>query len=297
MNGPVHLAKQPRGSLEVELLRHARAERPTAGELARLAAALGLGTTAATATAAESAMAASETVAAGSGHGIEAAHSAAGTTAVSTAVSTAVGRAVAVRWLLLGGACLVVGAGAIAGNRSLRQGGISIPTVDSDTQAQLMVLSSASEAMSGAERSRPGSDGPQLATAPVLASLGPEISMLDRARSLIDSGQPKAALELLDAYDIQFPAGALAPEARVIRVQALLQSGKRANAVELGSEVLLSAPASPHAHKIRQLLGAGEDGYPRRAKQGYAPNAARPSASGKALTREQPEQPVELVPK
>jgi hypothetical protein len=53
------------------------------------------------------------------------------------------------------------------------------------------------------------------------ATLSGEILLLDRARSLINSGQPAQALPLLNTYHRRFPAGVLARESEVLRQRAL----------------------------------------------------------------------------
>jgi outer membrane protein assembly factor BamD (BamD/ComL family) len=63
------------------------------------------------------------------------------------------------------------------------------------------------------------------------------------------------ALDALDSYDRTFPSGTLAPEAAVLRVQALLARGDRAAAIALTDAFLRAHPASPYAAKMRALVG------------------------------------------
>ena len=313
MNGPLRLAHQARGSIEVELLRHARTEHPTADDLARLAGALGLGTTAATcATTAVAESYTLEAAAGGSGlitssgtstlmnasvgsiqarvtsairaeggvatagKSVSGAASAVGGAAVaSTKPAIGLLSGAAVRWWLFGGVCVAIGAGAMIGHRALRRNDAA-----SFMAAKTTVRQKSGEAVSvgGASTSAAGDSAGSVAPrsdarietrtngADGLVSLTPEIELLDRARSLTDAGRPGEALEQLNAYDARFPVGTLAPEARLIRVRALIRSGQRAQAVEQGEEFLSTAPASPYARKIRELLTSEGQGRSKRGK-------------------------------
>lgn len=82
-----------------------------------------------------------------------------------------------------------------------------------------------------------------------------EVHALDEARQALERGSPERALQLLEAYRIQFRVGSLKPEAAVLEVRALLRAGNRRRARLLGERVILSAPASQHAKIVRSLLG------------------------------------------
>lgn len=236
MNEPVRLAHQPRGSIEVELIHHARAERPPPGELGRLAVALGV----ATATASTSPPASAN---------LRVARENARIGVASPAANSLSGAAV--RWLIVGSTCVIVAGGAILGYSMLR-GDRPSPSL---TQASAPPIGSGSEPSDKLPAIGVTNHGPAAsAVGGGLASLAPEIALLDRARTLIETGHPAAALSTLDNYDAQFPSGTLSPEARVIRIQALVGAGKRTQAQRLGSEFLASVPSSPHAPRIRELL-------------------------------------------
>jgi TolA-binding protein len=101
---------------------------------------------------------------------------------------------------------------------------------------------------------------PPPAAAPVLAkpaptSLTDEVAALDGAREALGGGDPGRALRALDDHDRRFPRGALGPEATVLRVEALAQRGDRAAATRLGAAFLAAHPRSPHAARLRTLLG------------------------------------------
>ena len=80
--------------------------------------------------------------------------------------------------------------------------------------------------------------------------------MLDSARQMVGTN-PAGTLRALDDYQTQFPHGDLAPEALVLRIEALVRSGQQGAADKLGRDYLARNPGSPHAHKIRTLLGTG----------------------------------------
>jgi hypothetical protein len=88
--------------------------------------------------------------------------------------------------------------------------------------------------------------------------LAEEVAALDRARHMV-SLRPEAAIALLDAYDRDFPRGDLAPEALVLRIDALVRSGKTAAAAALGGAYLSAHPRSPHADRIRAMLGQKDE--------------------------------------
>jgi hypothetical protein len=86
--------------------------------------------------------------------------------------------------------------------------------------------------------------------------LADEVALLDSARLTVSSN-PSATLRKLDEYQGRFPHGDLAPEALVLRIEALVRSGQRGAAEKLASDYLARNPGSPHARKIRTLLGEG----------------------------------------
>lgn len=81
-----------------------------------------------------------------------------------------------------------------------------------------------------------------------------EVKTLDRAKSALSSGNGSAALSALDEHDRSFPNGALAPEATVLRVRALVLSGNRSAALGIARNVVRANPQSAHAQALRNLL-------------------------------------------
>jgi hypothetical protein len=85
--------------------------------------------------------------------------------------------------------------------------------------------------------------------------LAQETSLLDIARGALLRGDAKRALATLTEYERSFAQGMLAPEARVLRVRALLANDQRAAAEELAARVVDAAPNGEHADAVRALMG------------------------------------------
>lgn len=90
---------------------------------------------------------------------------------------------------------------------------------------------------------------------PAATSLTYEVAALDRAREALAAGDAAGALRALDDHDRRFPGGMLGPEATVLRIEALALRGDHASAVRLGKAFLDAHPRSPHANRLRSLLG------------------------------------------
>ena len=101
-----------------------------------------------------------------------------------------------------------------------------------------------------------GTDKPRNEPAKPASDLEREVALLDHARASLAAGQPAQALRELDAYRQQTPRGMLAAESVVLRVKALLAMGQRSAAEREASPLLISAPQSRHAGRLRELLGA-----------------------------------------
>jgi len=93
-----------------------------------------------------------------------------------------------------------------------------------------------------------------VATQPA-SSLGDETKALDRVRESLAAARPVRALAEIDRYRAQWPRGALAAEAALLRVDALLRSGNRAAAEAEANGLITRAPQSRYATRARALLG------------------------------------------
>ncbi len=90
------------------------------------------------------------------------------------------------------------------------------------------------------------------------ASIAREVELLDGVKSSLAGGDVAAAAGALDAYDAEFSAGSLRPEASVLRVRMLLARGDRAGAERLGRDFLAKHPTGIHAKRVRSLLAIPE---------------------------------------
>jgi TolA-binding protein len=94
-----------------------------------------------------------------------------------------------------------------------------------------------------------------IASVPTAApSLAEEIATIDRARRALYDHDAHGALRALDEHDRRFPSGALAPEAQVLRVEALLAAGDRPGAEAVANRLLAASPSGPQAERVRMLL-------------------------------------------
>jgi hypothetical protein len=85
-------------------------------------------------------------------------------------------------------------------------------------------------------------------------NLAAEVAWLDRASASIRSGDVERGLQVLDDYNGRFPGGVLTPESQVLRIEALVRKGDRANATRLGEAFLSRTPQSALASRVRSLL-------------------------------------------
>jgi hypothetical protein len=85
--------------------------------------------------------------------------------------------------------------------------------------------------------------------------LSEEVAALERAHQALAAHQADAAIRELDRYAASFPHGALASEAVVLRVQALVERGDRAAAKKLADAYSSGHPESPFARRLQVLVG------------------------------------------
>lgn len=99
-------------------------------------------------------------------------------------------------------------------------------------------------------------------TAQPVGSVALEIEALERVRSELARKEGQAALTALRRYASEHPRGALAHEADVLRVEALIQAGEAPAALELAQQLLRGHGDSPHRARLEAL-----------ARQASAPSA------------------------
>lgn len=98
---------------------------------------------------------------------------------------------------------------------------------------------------------------PPTTSAPGLAE---EVVALKAAREALAKGQAARCLDAVNAYFAAFPAGHLSAEARYLRVEATLASGRADEAKVLARSMLAANPRSPYAARLRTI--AGDDPAP-----------------------------------
>ena len=91
---------------------------------------------------------------------------------------------------------------------------------------------------------------PPAAAAP---DLGDELSLLKRARAYVRSN-PRRALELSAEHADRFAHGLLGEEREVIAIEALLEQGSKAAALERARAFFATYPGSAHGRRVRTLL-------------------------------------------
>jgi outer membrane protein assembly factor BamD (BamD/ComL family) len=94
----------------------------------------------------------------------------------------------------------------------------------------------------------------QTASAPTLAE---ELALVDSARTMLASGDYAGAIRFVNKYESRFPRGAFTHEAEVVRIDAVVRSGQRAAAIAAAKRFVAAYPTSPHAPRMRALIGDG----------------------------------------
>ncbi len=94
-------------------------------------------------------------------------------------------------------------------------------------------------------------EAPPQAAAP---SLSDEVAALQVARTALSAHDAGGAIAALDRYKSRFPAGRLTPEATVLRIDALVERGDRAQATALAERFESANPKSPYAERVRSIL-------------------------------------------
>jgi hypothetical protein len=88
--------------------------------------------------------------------------------------------------------------------------------------------------------------------------LSAELKSIDGARRALSAHDPGTALDLLAEHDRTFAVPRLAPEATVLRVEALLALGKKSDAIRTAKSFLANDSASAYRDHVRSLLREAE---------------------------------------
>jgi hypothetical protein len=80
-----------------------------------------------------------------------------------------------------------------------------------------------------------------------------QIALIDAARTAVKAGATERALVLLRRYDGSYPNGAFRPEALALRIEALDEAGRGAEARALARDFLARYPQSPTADRVAKI--------------------------------------------
>jgi hypothetical protein len=100
----------------------------------------------------------------------------------------------------------------------------------------------------------PKSAAPALEIAPPLPSLAEQVEHIKRARTALRAGESERALLVLDEYQ-NGRAGELAAEARLLRIEALAQAGRKAEAASEARRFATDFPTSPLIDRAQSFAG------------------------------------------
>lgn len=87
---------------------------------------------------------------------------------------------------------------------------------------------------------------------PRATSFADEVALVERARREA-AANPNAALSTLRRYERDFPRGQLRLESEAIRIEALANAGRRAEARRRAERFLRAHPRAPYVDRIRQI--------------------------------------------
>lgn len=93
------------------------------------------------------------------------------------------------------------------------------------------------------------------APSPAADSVTIELQALSGIRA-VEIYAPERALELLDGFERRYPSSPLEEEVAVLRIEALVDAGRRAEATTLASAFLVAHPASAYAQRVRSRVKA-----------------------------------------
>lgn len=245
MSEPRRLLEDGGSDVELSLLRSARLDGPSPASRRKTMVALGLaGSVGATVTATTA------------------------TSTATTAVLKSAGTLALFKWIGAGvvGGLITLGAINVAAPpaappqpppAAIAAKGALAPAVTIATQAAAPPAETAAPTPAApAEETAPAKPSAAAAAPkPAPTSLTEEVAALDAAREALAGGDASRTLRALDEHDRKFPGGMLGPEATVLRIEALALRGDRAGARRLGTAFLEAHPRSPHAARLRTLLG------------------------------------------
>jgi hypothetical protein len=241
MADPRRLRIERHGEVTSRLLEAAREDAPPEGALARAMGTLGLGTFA---------------------HSDHDGGDARGVVAEATKVS-AHGATSVVTWIGVGAVAALVSAGMYWTPSADKQTAARTPQHPISQPIAQLAPAPTAQAAPPLARSELATPKP-IARAPRVpeARLAQEVAALDAVRAALGSGDTKRGLALLVSFARDFPAGELAPEATLLRVEALLAFDRPERAAQVARAFLRANPSSHYADRIvQQFKGAKLDDF------------------------------------
>ena len=97
---------------------------------------------------------------------------------------------------------------------------------------------------------------PEKAAAP--RTLGDQIALVDAVRAAVAAHSGDRALTLAREYDTRFPQGSFGPEAAALRIEALVELGRIAEARALAAPFVSEHQGSPLADRVARLTGMND---------------------------------------
>jgi hypothetical protein len=88
---------------------------------------------------------------------------------------------------------------------------------------------------------------------PAVDSISSQLESLSAIRA-VGFAAPQRVLVLLDDFERRFPSSPLREEVAVLRIDALVDAGRRAEGATLASEFLAAHPASAYAQRVRSKV-------------------------------------------
>jgi hypothetical protein len=85
--------------------------------------------------------------------------------------------------------------------------------------------------------------------------LNGEVLSIEQARSALAANRPSDALRALDEYAQRHPHGSLGRESELLRIEALVMRGDRAEAQRRGHAMLTTSPDGLYRARLRKILG------------------------------------------
>jgi TolA-binding protein len=83
--------------------------------------------------------------------------------------------------------------------------------------------------------------------------LGEQIALLDAARSAMAAGSGERALDLLQRYLAKYPSGSFRPEATALKIETLLELGRKTEARALAERFIATQRGSPLSNRVQRL--------------------------------------------